>query len=93
MNVEAGVETVRNTPQSLIFTCFDIHIFRPALSQTEATIATFFFFMASHPEVMRRAQAEIDKVIGSSRLPTLGDRAELPFVDCIMKETLRFSPN
>ena len=40
---------------------------------------------------MRRAQEEIDRVIGSSRLPTLSDRADLPFVDCIMKETLRYS--
>jgi hypothetical protein len=39
---------------------------------------------------MRRAQAEINRVVGSGRLPTLADRKELPFIDCIMKETWRY---
>lgn len=35
--------------------------------------------MLLHPEVQRRAQAEIDAVVGADRLPSFEDRAELPF--------------
>ena len=45
--------------------------------------------MLLHPEEMRRAQREIDEVIGPMRLPTLADRAELPYLECLLKETIR----
>ena len=49
----------------------------------------FFLAMTLYPEVQRRAQAEIDGVVGSRRLPNLDDREKLPFIDCIVKELLR----
>ena len=51
---------------------------------------TWVLAMVRHPEVYRKAQEEIDRVVGSSKLPTLADRGELPFIDCIMKETWRY---
>ncbi|KAF9235570.1 cytochrome P450 [Melanogaster broomeanus] len=47
------------------------------------------FIAASETE---KAQAQIDEVVGKDRLPTLNDRASLPYVDAILRETLRFSP-
>ena len=47
--------------------------------------------MALHPAVQIRAQNEIDEAIGF-RLPTLADRALLPYVECIMLEVLRWRP-
>lgn len=35
--------------------------------------------MLMHPEMQERAQAEIDAVVGSDRLPNFDDRAQLPF--------------
>lgn len=32
-----------------------------------------------HPEVLKRAQKEIDTVVGTDRLPTFSDRADLPY--------------
>lgn len=46
--------------------------------------------MALHPEVVERAQAEIDAVTNADRLPTLDDRSQLPFIDCIVKEVYRY---
>lgn len=46
--------------------------------------------MALHPEVVKRAQDEIDAVTNVDRLPTLDDRFQLPFIDCIVKETYRY---
>lgn len=45
--------------------------------------------MITHPEVMKKAQAEIDSVVGSDRLPTFSDRYSLPYLDCVMTEVLR----
>ena len=47
--------------------------------------------MASHPEIVKRAQAEIDEVIGSQRTPALEDRGNLPYIDCIVKEVYRYA--
>ncbi|KAI8240878.1 Multifunctional cytochrome P450 monooxygenase [Colletotrichum sp. SAR 10_96] len=44
-----------------------------------ASIATFFLAMAKYPEVQKKAQEEIDRVIGSERLPNLDDRDKLPW--------------
>lgn len=50
---------------------------------------TFFLMMVLHPRCVKKAQIEIDRVIGSDRLPTLEERAELPYIDCILKEVFR----
>lgn len=46
--------------------------------------------MARHPQVAKKAQTEIDEVIGNGRLPTLQDREALPYIDCILKEVFRW---
>lgn len=53
-------------------------------------MATFFLMMARHPEVVKRAQNEIDEAIGTDRLPSLEDRGSIPYIDCILEETLRY---
>ena len=45
-----------------------------------------------YPEVQTKAQEQIDRVIGSGRLPTFDDRASLPYIDCIVWECLRWNP-
>jgi cytochrome P450 len=48
--------------------------------------------MAQYPDVQKKAQDEIDHVVGSSRLPGLQDRKNLPFIDAIVQEVLRWHP-
>ena len=50
----------------------------------------FFQMMAKHPDIVKSAQSEIDGVTRQERLPELGDRANIPIVDCILKEVLRY---
>ena len=40
-------------------------------------------------EIQRKAQAEIDQVIGAGRLPGFQDRRNLPYIDAVVKELLR----
>jgi cytochrome P450 len=48
--------------------------------------------MALFPDVFKKAQSEIDSVIGNERLPMLSDRINLPYVDALIQEVLRWSP-
>ncbi len=38
------------------------------------------------------AQEEIGSQIGQHRLPTLADRASLPYIEALLQETLRWHP-
>lgn len=55
---------------------------------------TFILAMVLYPDVQARAQAEIDSVIGEGlqRLPQWEDRSSLPYVEAVVKETLRWHP-
>lgn len=46
--------------------------------------------MLVYPEVQRKAQEEIDRVVGTQRLPTLEDRSNLLYVDAVITEALRW---
>ena len=46
--------------------------------------------MAQHPSVLKRAQDELDTVIGPDRLPGYSDRPDLPYIEAIVKEVLRW---
>ena len=49
-----------------------------------------FLALALHPEAQKKAQAEIDAVIGSDRLPDIQDRSSLPYVNAVIKEMMRW---
>ena len=57
--------------------------------RTDALIMGFVLMMVLHPEEAKKAQEEIDRVVGPNRLPDLQDRPSLPYIDCIIKETAR----
>ena len=44
--------------------------------------------MVLHPDVQAKAHPELDRVVGSERLPEFSDEANLPYVTAIMKEIL-----
>lgn len=47
--------------------------------QTITVFCHFLLAMVLHPEVLAKAQKEIDSVVGTDRLPSFSDRASLPF--------------
>jgi cytochrome P450 len=50
--------------------------------------------MLHFPTVMKKAQAEIDKVIGPDRMPDYSDvdANSLPYITAVVNETLRWKP-
>ena len=62
------------------------------LYQTSATFLNVILAMVLYPEVMRKAQAQIDAVVGRDRIPTFEDQKNLPYVEAMVKEVLRWRP-
>lgn len=48
--------------------------------------------MVLYPEVQVKAQAEIDRVLDTNRLPSFSDNFSLPYIEAIVKESLRWNP-
>ena len=53
-------------------------------------LQAFSLAMVMFPHVVAKAQAELDSVIGTDRLPAFSDRERLPYVTAIMYETIRW---
>lgn len=45
--------------------------------------------MLKYPEIQRRAQEEVDSVVGHGRLPEFSDVEQLTYVSVVLKEVLR----
>ncbi|KAH7916610.1 cytochrome P450 [Hygrophoropsis aurantiaca] len=66
--------------------------FIAGVETTTSTLTVFALAMINYPHVQERVQAEIDAVIGSDRLPSFEDRASLPYLEAVLRETLRWNP-
>lgn len=63
-----------------------------ATETTVITLTTFALAMIKFPHVQRKAQEEIDRVIGTDRLPGFMDREKLPYINGLVKEASRWWP-
>jgi len=63
-----------------------------AVDTTAATIGIFVLNMVLHPEIQQKAQAELDRVVGSERLPSIADRKDFPYLEAVLKEVMRWHP-
>ncbi|THH10179.1 hypothetical protein EW146_g8452 [Bondarzewia mesenterica] len=59
---------------------------------TAGVMAWWMLAMIAYPEVQKRAQAELDAVVGHDRLPTFADFEHLPYIRAMVKEALRWRP-
>jgi hypothetical protein len=82
---------LRNIPSLEL--AYNLGIIFMAGSDTQ-TITLEFFTVAAvlNPQIMRKAQAELDAVVGADRLPTFLDSPKLPYVHAIIQEVLRWRP-
>lgn len=67
-------------------------IYKAGTDTRIASSGTFIMAMLLNPDVQRKAQAEIDAVVGHDRLPDFSDRLRLPYLNAILKEVLRWNP-
>ncbi|KAF8258627.1 cytochrome P450 [Lactarius quietus] len=59
---------------------------------TYTSLTWWALAMVAHPEIQKRAQAELDAVVGRARPPTFSDASNLPYIQATVKETLRWRP-
>ncbi|CAN4092628.1 unnamed protein product [Withania somnifera] len=59
---------------------------------TAVTLEWAFSHLLDNPEILRTAQTEIDNQVGQDRLIDESDLSQLPYIRCIINETLRMHP-
>jgi hypothetical protein len=60
--------------------------------QTAATLMLLVVYLMQNPDVQRKAQHEIDRVVGKDRLPVWDDIPSLPYTNLVLQETYRMNP-
>ncbi|KAG8271844.1 hypothetical protein J6590_053759 [Homalodisca vitripennis] len=73
--------------KQMVMTIWDT-LFAASITQATTLCSAVELFL-EYPEVQLKAQQEVDDVVGRSRLPTLDDRKNLPYLEAIMREVLR----
>ena len=59
------------------------------MPQSRSTLQMFILHMTRNPHVFRKAQEEMDRVVGVDKLPDFGDRDSLPYLNAILEEVYR----
>ncbi|KAJ7584619.1 cytochrome P450 [Mycena floridula] len=65
-------------------------MYSASIDTTITAVSHFLLAMMSHPEALARAQAEIDAVVGTDRLPTFSDRPHLVYCEALLLEVYRW---
>uniref|UniRef100_A0A8D2Q5H7 Cytochrome P450 2J2 n=2 Tax=Varanus komodoensis TaxID=61221 RepID=A0A8D2Q5H7_VARKO len=68
-----------------------LDLFGAGTETTSATLRWALLYMALHPDIQAKVQAEIDSVTGQSRQAALEDRDRLPYTNAVIHEVQRFS--
>ncbi|KAJ9627966.1 hypothetical protein H2203_003185 [Taxawa tesnikishii (nom. ined.)] len=58
---------------------------------TSGLLSFAFYYLAKNPEYYRKAQEEVDAVVGDSPI-TVDHMTKLPYLNAILRETLRLQP-
>ncbi|XP_008060184.1 cytochrome P450 2D17-like isoform X2 [Carlito syrichta] len=74
--------------ENLRLVVFDL--FAAGMVTTSITLSWALLLMILHPDVQRRVQQEIDKVVGQARPPEMADQARMPFTTAVIHEVQRF---
>ncbi|KAF7369235.1 putative cytochrome P450 [Mycena venus] len=59
---------------------------------TTSYLQSFVLALVAYPEAQKKAQEEIDRVVGEHRMPTLDDLEHMPYIRAVILETHRFRP-
>ncbi|NWH66221.1 CP1B1 protein, partial [Geococcyx californianus] len=66
-------------------------IFGAGQDTTSTALSWVLLLLLKHPQLQQNIHAELDRVVGRSRLPTAEDRPNLPLLEAFIYETLRYS--
>ena len=66
------------------------NLFGAGADTSSSTLVTFVLACCAFPDAMKKAQAEIDRVVGPNRSPHWDDSPSLPYINAFVKEVLRW---
>ena len=78
--ISAGSDTVSKRDKNITLLGLIAHY-------TISSVQTLFLAMALYPDVQKKAQAEIDAVVGPNRLPDFHNHPSLPYINAVVKES------
>ncbi|KAF8154861.1 putative monooxygenase [Crassisporium funariophilum] len=87
---EAGGELSSDDQEKLVWAASSV--MGGGLDTNMSSALTFLMAMILNPRIQAKAQAELDSVVGTDRLPSISDRPRLPYIRSIIAETFRWSP-
>ncbi|XP_031631252.1 probable cytochrome P450 303a1 [Contarinia nasturtii] len=73
--------------KQLLAICLDMFV--AGSDTTNKSMGFLMLHLIRNPDIQTRMQEEIDRVIGRNRLPTLEDRAKMPFCEASVLEGIR----
>nr|WBY51147.1 cytochrome P-450 [Holotrichia parallela] len=85
LNEEDRPDTFTN--EQLLSVCLDL--FMAGSETTTKSFGFAFTYLLLNPDVQKKAQEEIDAVVGRARLPTLHDRPRMPYMEGVVYEAIR----
>ncbi|KAI0789549.1 OrdA protein [Abortiporus biennis] len=87
--VSAGLQ--QDTKESVDLDFMASSLYGGGSDTTVSAEYAFILAMVLNPDVQKKAQAEIDSIVGTDRLPALNDRETLPYINAVVTEVLRWN--
>nr|AHL83556.1 flavonoid-3'-hydroxylase [Iris x hollandica] len=70
-----------------------LNLFTAGTDTSSSTVEWALVELIRHPDILRKAQEELDSVVGRERLVSESDLPNLPVLQAVVKETLRLHPS
>ncbi|XP_077989859.1 cytochrome P450 2U1-like [Glandiceps talaboti] len=71
--------------------CLILDMFAAGTETTTSTLMWGWLFMLKYPDIQKKVQEELDRVVGQDRLPNMSDRTYLPYTEATITEVLRLA--
>ncbi|XP_077997231.1 cytochrome P450 2B4-like [Glandiceps talaboti] len=68
-----------------------LDMFAAGTETTNTTLMWGWLFMLKYPDIQKKVQEELDRVVGKDRPPNMSDRVNLPYTEATITEVLRLA--